>query len=203
VADLDVLTPDEAYQAINVKSSSVGHDEDVLRAITAVSLRLDEMCGPVVVRTITDEPHTGGRSVIFLRTAPVASVTTVKEYAGTTLTTLTAESVTSQTANQYWFESDTGILYRRSGGCDCRFATGRGNVLVTYEPGRFATTEDVDGRFKEAASLILNDWYQASASWWEKNSSFDAEGGLSVLPPRSFNRALQVIGEARRSPRVA
>lgn len=200
MADLDILTPAEAYQAINVNDASVGHDEDLQTFITAVSHRIDERCGAVVARTVTDEPYDGGRPFLMLPWA-TAAVTAVKEYNGTTLGTLAAETITAPTSLNYVFDKRTGLLYRRSGGLDYVFAPGRANVLVTYTWGRYATTELVDDRFKTAAKLMLNDWWQASAKWWERHSSYTSDDmGMPPLPPRALSRITEVLGDDLRPP---
>src|SRR5437868_6897514 len=107
-AALDLITLNEAKHELNLDLTSTDPDGELARYITAVSRRLDDLCGPIVERTVTDEPHNGGRVRIFLD-APISSVTTVKEYSGTTLTTLTEESVTSQTSNQFVIDEDTGV----------------------------------------------------------------------------------------------
>lgn len=200
MASLDILTPTEAYQAINVKETSVGHDDDLATFITAVSRRIDERCGAVVGRTVTDEPYPGGSPFIALPWA-TASVTTVKEYTGATLATLTAETITAPTATNFVFDHRTGLLWRRAGGLDYPFAYGRSNVLITYVWGRYPTTEEVDERFKTAAKLMLNDWWQASAKWWERHSSNVSDDfGMPPLPPRALSRITEVLGDDLRPP---
>lgn len=197
---LDLLTPDEAYQAINVDPGSVGHDEDLATFTTAVSRRIDERCGAVVQRTVTDEPYDGGRYFIPLPWA-TAAVTEVKEYTGSTLANLAAENIAAPTSTNWVFDKRTGLLYRRSGGLDYPFAYGRSNVLVTYTWGRFTNTASVDEKFKTAAKLMLNDWWQASAKWWERHSQFASDDlGMPPLPPRAAQRITEVLGDELRPP---
>lgn len=157
---LDLLTLTEAKRAINLATTDTTQDDELRTLVAAVSLRLDRLCGPVVRRTVTDEPYDGGTTHLFLRHAPAAAtsattITAVKEYSGTSLTTLAAESVGTQPSAGYSFEQRTGILTRRAGGVDGTFADGRQNVLVTYSAGRYADTASVAANFKQAAAITL------------------------------------------------
>lgn len=203
---LDVLTLDEVKASINLATSVATHDTELARFITAVSRRLDDLCGPIVKRTVTDEPHDGGRPQVFFDKTPIASVTTVKEYSGTTLTTLTAESVSSQVADQYLLDSRLGLLYRRSGGSDSTFATGRRNILVTYSAGRYDNTATVDPKFKVAAGLILQEMWRPHAGAWAQS----ADPYSGPLPSASVNpwaalpkAARDILADELRAPAVA
>lgn len=189
----DVITLAEAYELINVPSSS-GHDKRVERWITAVSERLDELCGPVVIRTRTDEAYDGGVHRITLRKVPTSTssgttITTVKEYSGTTLTTLTAETAATKPTDGYLFEQEMGWLRRRSAKADATFPSGRRNVLVTYDAGRYANTASVAARFKETAGEILNRLFQREAGSWGRGADpFD--------DPTSSTRFFRAISES-------
>jgi hypothetical protein len=185
VADvLDVLTLAEGKDALALASASSPSDTRLAVYITAVSRRLDGHIGPIVKRTITDEPYDGGRRRIALtpdlHTAPVA-VTEVKEYAGTTLTTLTAETISSQVTNQFRYDSRTGLLTRRNSGADAVFVSGSGNILVTYTAGRAADTASVDALFKEAASIMLRTLWRGSASGSDAPDLFTGAKGASAF----------------------
>ena len=64
---VDVLTLSEARQAVGLTSDE--SDDYLKTLITAVSTQLDEMCGPVRTRTVTDELHDGGSTSLLLRNA--------------------------------------------------------------------------------------------------------------------------------------
>lgn len=152
---LDVVTLAEA-------EADLGDQDDTLLAayITSVSRLLDKVCGPIVQRTVTSEVHDGGMGTIRLDEWPVASVTTLTEYQGTTAVTLTAEAVTTSPGNGYIAELGTGTIYRRSGKLDWTFYPGRANVVCTYVAGRYASTAAVDSRFKRAALITLRNLWQ-------------------------------------------
>lgn len=156
MATLDVLTRDEAKAALNIPVGDPSQDQKIDSYVTAVSLALDRIVGPIVQRTITDEPHDGGRGVLSAVFYPIISITSITERQGTTAVTLTAENFASPTANDYSVNLEAGLIYRRSGGCDRWFSSGRGNVRLTYVAGRFADTASVDARFKQGAAIMLS-----------------------------------------------
>lgn len=171
MATNDLLTLAEAKTALNLEASATTHDTELALWITAVSTRIDKLCAPVVIRTVTDETHDGGRSCIRLRKAPVSeasatTVTSVSEYDQTTLTALTAETNGSKPAQAFAFDQVLGLLYRRSSGSDASFVSGRGNVLVTYQAGRYSATATVDALFKLAAGAILRRLWQREQGAW-------------------------------------
>ena len=152
---LDLLTLDEAKRAINLPLADTTHDTELAGYITAVSRRIDAMCGPVVIRDVDDEVHDGGLGMVFPRFTPVATITSVVEHASTTATTLTAETNATKTANDYTVALDGYVVYRRASGSDSTFPEGRSNVVISYTAGRYADTASVDPLFKQAASVFL------------------------------------------------
>lgn len=155
MATLDLVTLEEAQGALNIDTSDTTHDTALTAYITAVSLRLDELCGPIVVRTITGETHDGGNHQIWLDYIPISSVTTVTEYANTTATTLTAETNATKPSSAYMVDLQTGKLVRRSSNGNTTFAKGMQNIAVTYVAGRATQTSTVSEKFKLAANLML------------------------------------------------
>lgn len=166
---LDILTITEAREAINV---ATGHASELERMITGVSRRIDDLCGPVVVRTVTDELHDANGPLLFPKLWPVFSVTTVTEYQSGTGTVITAEAI--DTAGGYLLEN--GRLVRRSGWVT---STWRGRISVTYVAGRYATTAAVDPKFKLAAAAILRRlWVREAGAWARGTDPFlDAGAG--------------------------
>ena len=175
MATLDLLTLPEAKEGLN-EQNATGLDGELPRWITAVSLRLDQLLGPIVRRTITAEMHHGGGCTINLRHYPVASITSITEYDSTTPTVLTAATNLSQPGNGYLADPYevpligedgtpvtlySGAIHRRTSDRSERFPRGHLNVEVTYVAGRFATTATVDSRFKTAAILCLQNLWQS------------------------------------------
>lgn len=172
---LDLVDLDEAKRSINLDPSLVGQEDALGSMVTAVSRRVDELCGPVVYRTISNEQHSGGVCTIVPRYTPVSSITTLTEYSGTTPQVVVAEAFPTVTAYDYWIDPVTSFVHRRSSGYESTFAGTR--VILTYVAGRYATTASVDAKFKEATAAILRRlWARDAAAWARGGDPFAAEG---------------------------
>lgn len=202
---LDILTLDEAKASVNIPSATTTFDTELASYITAVSRRLDELAGAIVVRTITGELHSGGQSLITLRYRPVVSITSISEYAYTTATTLTAETNATKPAAGYLADLRWGDLRRRAGGGDSMFASGSGNVAVTYVAGRYANTGAVDPKYKQAAAIFFSHlWRLEQGAGTVTFGTFNGDGGLP--PGYGFavpNRALELIAADLAGPAIA
>lgn len=192
---VDVLTLTEGKQALRVNDSDTTNGALLAAAITGVSQALDEVCGPIMVRTITSERHDGGHYDITLNHFPVYSITSVTEFDGTSSETLTEETVGTIPTNGYALDPYRGLqatncygptITRRSGGWDYPFPSGRRNVAVTYEAGRFTTNNSttnggVTESFKAAARMTLE-------NWWQQYRDSIATVGEYEVPVQSFPR---------------
>jgi hypothetical protein len=160
----DLLSTTESRVAIGLTSTDTSQDARLPSYVTAVSRRLDQLCGPIVQRTVTGETLDGGQRFVDLTYWPLQSLVSVTEYYGTAARTLTQETPGTVPTDSYvlypWRAWYKGRLYRRSGGCDAYFPTGRGNVVVSYVAGRYANTAAVDVLFKQAASLTLSNIFR-------------------------------------------
>lgn len=151
----DWISLDEGKAAVNITGTTF--DTELAMYISAASQRLDLLAGAAVIRTVTAEAHdTNGQSVIQLTYRPIVTVTSVTQYTGTTAQVLAAETNTAKTAFDYLVVAERGWLRRRASGYDTPFPVGRGNLVVTYTAGRYATTAAVAERFKLAASIYLS-----------------------------------------------
>ena len=159
---LDIITLDEFDLALNMLDDYSPEYAEKEQVITAASRMIDQVVGPVVVRTVT-ELHDGGKDRIWLRQPPVPTVTTVTEYDYTTATVLTAESNASKPDAGYLLRTvgTASYLARRTGGSATTFSSGDQNIEVVYQAGRYATTATVDARFKEAAVQAAIHLWQA------------------------------------------
>ena len=198
---LDVLTIDEGKDALQHDVGDSVDNEILEPYITAVSRMLDREAGAVVQRDVELERHDGGGHRIHLRVRPVAEITTLVEYQGTSPITLTAEAAGTTSANAYLAEPYlpqpglmSGTVRRRSGGYNRGFWCGGQNVVVTYVAGRYEDTAGVDARFKRAASLVLLNL------WRDQGPSVNNDGEV-VIPFQSFpgfafpNAARELLAE--------
>ena len=162
--DSAVLTRQEAYEAINDPVSggagASDRDAEVFLWVAAVSNRIDQLCGPVVTRTVV-EKHDGGSRIIRPRVVPVHQVDQVT-IDGTVTTTWTL-------VDDYRFVP--AIEH------DVRWPSGRRNIEITYQAGRAADTETVDPLFKLAAANVLNGLWAKYGGAWASGSDPFAEAG--------------------------
>lgn len=162
---LDVLTFEAGQAAINQSSDVTEHDDEIARHITAISRMLDAACGPVVIREVAAEVHDTTGPVV-LRHAPVAEITTVRVASGSAITELEPVAF-GGTGGGYTFDLASGILERRSGSTP---VTWGGQVEVTYDAGRYESTEDVDARFADCAAAILRRLWKREAGAWSQSA---------------------------------
>lgn len=196
---LDVIDLGTAKRALDIPEANTSQDGELVSYVTAVSEAMDDVFGPVVRRTVA-ESHDGGRSVVFLAGYPVASVTSAAERAGTTSTSLTAEVYSAPTRNDFLLETASGLLHRRSGGRETRFAAGTQNVVVNYVAGRFASTAAVSQQFKQGAAMMLSHLWRPEQGLADGPFAPERAGGV---PGWAVPRAvLQLLARERRAPVV-
>jgi hypothetical protein len=186
-AATDLLSLADAQAAVRLSASNTIHAARLEGYVTAVSLAIDELVGPVVRRTVTGEQHPGGCGHVRLRRTPISSVTTVKVWDAGISTTLTGETLS--VAGGYLAEQDgddptllSGTLRRRSSWTSILWEYG--TVEVTYVAGRYATTSAVRGsRFHTAAVLTLK-------SMWQGETDTVAVVGEYEQPISAFPRVV-------------
>ena len=200
MATTDVLTDTEARAALGLDAST----PYMTALVSAVSAQLDEMCGPIVQRTITSESHDGGDDEIYLRVRPVVSVTAAVEYRNTVAQTLSEETNTSKSGYDYLLEAQWGVLRRRSSNWDAPFPTGRRNIVVTYVAGRYADTASVGAKFKQAAALMLrNVWVSEQATGSETFGALSDPNSFNpLLGPGMLNKVAALLAGEMQAPNV-
>lgn len=179
---LDLISLAEGKSAVGITTGDTSQDTALALKITAVSRRIDRLCGPVVQRTVTDEVHPGGRPWVQVRRWPVASFTTVTEYDATAPTVLTLEDFDTQPTDGFlperWESTPTAVfngkIWRRASGQGCWFPVGPEAVKVTYVAGRAAHTAAVDPAFKEAAGIALKNVWRTMEAAVQLVGEFDA-----------------------------
>lgn len=197
----DLLSLAEAKNTLGLSTTASDLDATVASYVTAVSRLLDENCGPFVQRTVSNEIHSGGHSMLQLRNAPAATVTSCTEYQGTSAVTITVETQGTEPADGCILDSDTGLLVRRSGGTDARWYPGRNNINVTYTAGRSANTAAVDARVKRAAGMLLRHLWAM-----DKGSGNLMFGEVDMPIPMGYaipNRVRELLNDFWRAPVVA
>lgn len=168
---LNIITLGEAKNAINADLTRTSHDDELRQWVTAVSRRIDDLCGPVVARTVAaaDKLYDGGRHAFRPKLTPVHTITTLTEYSNTTSTVLTAETNATKPADGYLLDERSThdvLIRRRTSNADSVFPAGRRNIELDYDAGRYTSTGTVDPKFKTAAAAIIRRmWSRESGSW--------------------------------------
>lgn len=196
MADLDVISLDEAMTAITMTGSGAKHGEQVSLFVSGISERMDALCGPIVIREIEGEIHyPDPYGNIALRTPYVIEVTSLTEYVAGTGTELDAETLTVEGG----FLLRNGLVGRRSAfGVS---AWQGAAVSVSYTAGRYETTAEVGARFKLAAEQIIARMWPQYAAAWSRGGVLDSpEDGPAYF--RSFDPVLREILEDQLLPRL-
>lgn len=168
----DLLTIEEARRA-GPGDGVTHHDDDLKIIVAGISTRIDQLCGPVVARQITDERHDGGRPRIFLDELHASGVTVV-EWSGTVQTPLDPETPGVVPDDGFLLDGSGGLawLWRRRAGSDARFASGRRNIVVAYTAGRYESTVTVGEHFKLAASSVIRRVWKRESEAWAQSADF-------------------------------
>ena len=173
----DVISYDRARQALSIGAVDESKRMLLEAAVTAVSQKLDDVCGPIVQRTLTeviDVPRWEHVTDLRISGGPVSSITSVKSYENGVESTLTAETLT--VAGDYLAELQhrvrpdgtsqmlSGQLRRRSSFSDWWWTCGT-RVQVVYVAGRYANTAAAAGsRFEQAAMVTLRSLWRTYQS---------------------------------------
>lgn len=167
MSPLDLLTVEEARDACNLQAGHVG---ELGLFVSGISERIDIACGPVVIRTVTEELHERPSGPIVLKKGHPSAITEVVETSGGTDTTLVAADYRLRTV------ADIGWLARRSGTADVCWTAD--DVTVTYTAGRATSTATVPARFKLAAGSILRRlWQREQGAWASGSNPFNTDRG--------------------------
>lgn len=194
MAATDVVSYDLARQALSIGPVDTSRKVLLESAIEAVSQRMDELCGPIVQRTVTEiieVPRWERVTDLRITGGPVTSITSVKSYEDGVETTLTAETLT--VAGDYLAELAprvrpdgtsqmlSGRLLRRSSFSDWWWTCGT-RIQVVYTAGRYATTAAVADRFTQAALIALRSLWRTYQSQVATASDGDYAAPFQAFP---------------------
>lgn len=162
---LDVLSLAEAKTVLKITDTDVARDARLERVITAVSRRFDDEWGPIVTRTVPAATYEPACWDLWVD-GPIYSTPaiTITEYdrAGTAQL-LTLETYDTKPTHGYRLEPRSGLgggytgRIRRTAGTTQQTW---GTVRLTYAAGRYANTAAVHPVFKEAASVVVDAWWE-------------------------------------------
>lgn len=156
MATLDMITRPEALAILSREGADLSNvDEDELnRLITAASTELVRHIGASVKRPIVQQLNGGGH-LVELEVWPIASITSVHEWVGTTDLTITERVLGVANSNEFIADRKFGRLRRTVSGRRYRWADGEQNIVVDYIAGRADTTTDVSEQEKRACAITV------------------------------------------------
>lgn len=198
----DVLSIEEARAGLLLERGDVETADEIVLAglITAASARLDELCGPIVARPVTDR-LAGGDDTVWVSRPPILTITTITERQADGTSTVVAP-IDWDAPAEAEFEVDStlpalGRIWRRTYGAPTFWRCGPAGVTVSYSAGRCADTAHVDERFRRAAQMMVAHLWRAergvgSAVWGaESPHGIGPTGVPTFAVPRA---AVELLG---------
>lgn len=167
MADTDILSLDEAKLAINVNTDVSQLDDKLALINSGVSAKIDEHCGPVVIRSIEGEVYYPTGPTLALASHPVVSVEEVVETWNGTETEITDAG--------YRLDLRGGLLTRLSSFEPINW-TRDAHLAVSYTAGRYTSTETVEMDWKLGALEIVGEVWQQNAAIWQRTQNLPAPG---------------------------
>jgi hypothetical protein len=179
-----ILSLADAKKHLNKTTTT---DDDEIRSwVESITAGIEGLCGPVVVRTVS-ERHEGRRvPLICLRQTPILSVTSV---------VAVLSGGTSYTVADLDVDAVTGVVQRLDGG------TLTGPLLVTYAAGR----RIVPAAMTAAAKIILQHLWRTQQGPGRPQlgtGDFDVSEPIQGFGYAIPNRALQLLEPYRLPPGV-
>lgn len=140
----------EARTALNWPSTDTTNDEELRSYLEAATEVVEDIVGPVITRTYSEQHRSGG-SAIALAHYPVLAVSSLVSYAPSATTWTVAATPDVASGNQFTLDATTGVVTARGS----KFT---GEVWVTYTAGRSVTPPAI----REACVEIVKSRWQAS-----------------------------------------
>lgn len=169
-----LVTLAEVKAYLNITNAD--DDTELLGFIDAATIKIQEITGPVLARTVT-EYRDGGTSSLILTQRPVISVTSVTELIGSTQTVLTQNAYGAGTTDYgFTFDSDACTVTRRMGNDAATFADGVGNIKIVYSAGYAAIPAEIG----LASKALIQHWW--SSSQLNRNGGRPTLGGMDYSP---------------------
>lgn len=144
---MSLVTLAEAKAHLNMPAADTTFDSELQGFIDMAQPLIENICGPIVTRSVTEwhDGGTGSRFLLVLRQRPVISITSITEYVGNVGQVLTPAASPDLAGNlSYTLEPETGTISRRVGaGTVYPFAWGEQNISVVYTAGYASTPANV------------------------------------------------------------
>jgi hypothetical protein len=134
-----IISLAEARASLRIAAGQTVNDEDIRFLIASCTAVMEDLCGPILARTVTDT-YDGGRTQIALLTTPLISITSIIESAGSGYQhTLTAQDPFTGSGFDsfgYMVDLKEGLITRTASGVAIPFIGGTRNIRVVSVAGR-------------------------------------------------------------------
>jgi hypothetical protein len=184
-----IISLAQARAGLRLPAGQTIDDEDLRELIAAATPVMEDLCGPIVSRTVTDT-YDGGSTQIPLIQTPVVSITSVTETAGSGwVKVLTPQDPTTGTgfdAFGYSVDLRSGIITRRAAGVAVPFITGIRNIQVVSVVGR----ANVPANLVRATRRLVRFMWQQEMQGQRPNGSTPESVGTTpsgYLVPNAVN----------------
>lgn len=200
-----LVTLEDVKLQLGIPAASTGQDVELQINIDAATDVIERIKGPIVPRVYTAEQHDGRGPYVSLDRRPVMTVSSVKEYVGTTVYDLAiVTNPAAATAYSCQVDYDSGVLTRYTiGGALYGFAEGAGNIQVTYTAGRAQVPPSV----RLAAMRLIQWWWQSTQQGgrpqFQGGQAGAPKGALPSFAVPNFVYHLLEAGDGVRIPGIA
>lgn len=183
---------------IGIPTEQTTRDTVLQRYIDAATHWATYVSDAILPTTFTNEVHSGGGPSIVLFNTPIMSVSSVIEYWGPTAYPLTQAEAGANLPYSFSIDNPAdGIITRRWNSMVGNFASGRNNVVVTYQAGYSVVPADI-------ATYVLMDiqvLYNASAQGRRAGSNGGEQFDRN-LPLNAFPRLSSLMQSSRRTSAI-
>lgn len=202
------ISLEDAKDVLSIDPANTAHDRGIERVINGTLPLIENIVGPVALRTF-DEWHDGGQHFIQVRrrpstgygTSPVLTLLAAEEYRGPTVYPLQIVQSPGQGTTYSVTIDRIGTVTRRSaGGGVIAFPAMPSSVHIVYQAGQ----EKVPANVYEAALEILRVNYETTQP--VGHGRFAETDDLDTGPPLGFyipRRAHELLAPTRRAPSIA
>lgn len=188
---------DDAKESLRMTSGDTSNDNKLRDYIGAVTNVIESLYGAVVQRTITEQ-RVGGTDTLSLFVRPVVSITSVTEYIGGVIYTLSqASSPSACTSFSYTFDPTKGSITRRNAaGLHIIFID---EVWVTYVAGSVVIPDNV----LMASRELLRFWWQVGQEGRSSARNQATEETVTVVGYAVPRRIVEMLASTPQAPGFA
>jgi hypothetical protein len=167
VGGATIVSLGDAKEYLNIPATSHAHDRALIEMIVDSTGVIEDICGPVLQRSVTEWPR-GGTPYISLKAKPVISVESVTEWLGAVEYDLAlVDDPADGTPYSVQCQPEIGLLVRRTaGGGTQPFPDGPQSVKVVFTAGRLS----VPGSIRRGNLELLR-------FWWDETQEQHGHGG--------------------------